>query len=227
MATAQDHIGYRTYGFRDLFADLLTGFSSPSDDGYAVAIVVGSRTWRVRTVFSTRESARSVGSNAPGFSDSSAAFTHDASDPSLMPSDRATSTRDRSELRNSATASRRNSSGYFDGRPTRASFLQSDALQNLVSNKAGSTPHSPTTSSSYLSPTERWSLTAKTTLVGQVGKPQDCAVLTIASEDSSPGLCHIVHRRGKYELIDLGILGGLRLRNRSISASTEPKGVHL
>ena len=113
MATAQDHIGYRTYGFRDLFADLLTGFSSPSDDGYAVAIVVGSRTWRVRTVFSTRESARSVGSNAPGFSDSSAAFTHDASDPSLMPNDRATSTRVRSELRNSATASRRNSSGLL------------------------------------------------------------------------------------------------------------------
>ncbi len=60
MATAQDHIGYRTYGFRDLFADLLTGFSSPSDDGYAVAIVVGSRTWRVRALFATRETAEQV-----------------------------------------------------------------------------------------------------------------------------------------------------------------------
>ncbi len=31
-----------------------------SDDGYAVAIVVGGRTWRVRALFATRETAEQV-----------------------------------------------------------------------------------------------------------------------------------------------------------------------
>jgi hypothetical protein len=53
------------------------------------------------------------------------------------PNDRATSTLGRSELRNSATASRRNSSGHFDGRPIPASVLQDDKSWNQVFNKAG------------------------------------------------------------------------------------------
>src|SRR5690606_22724375 len=39
-----------------------------------------------------------------------------------MPNDFATSARDRSDERNNSTASRRNSSGYFDDRPNEGSF---------------------------------------------------------------------------------------------------------
>ena len=73
---------------------------------------------------------------APGSSAASISFTHDANEPSLTPNDSAIWYRGRSELRNSSTASRRNSSGYFDGRPIRAS-PPLDSIQDQVSTEPG------------------------------------------------------------------------------------------
>src|SRR5690606_15998870 len=72
--------------------------------------------------------ARSVASRS--------AFTQFHNVPSAISSDRATSATGRPEDFTSAIASRRNSAGYFAGRPTRASFLQG-LPQNQVSTKAG------------------------------------------------------------------------------------------
>jgi hypothetical protein len=118
------------------------GFNEPeaahrivSRTKYAAAFRRISRSCR-SSAFSLRNranSARPTGSSAPGSRSRSASFTT----PSLIPNDDATSARDRSELRYSATASRRNSSGYFCGRPFRVSFLQGITPQNRVSKKPG------------------------------------------------------------------------------------------
>jgi len=105
---------------------------------YAAAFRRISRSIR-KSLFSSRSrssSARSSGSSAPGASSRAAAFTQAASEPCPIPNDFATSARDRSEPRYNATASRRNSSGYFAGRPT-SGLLPLDNAQDRVSRKAG------------------------------------------------------------------------------------------
>lgn len=60
MSRQEILIGYRSYGFRDLLSDLATGFSAPGDEGFAVVIVSGNRSWRIRTLFTSEDSAEQV-----------------------------------------------------------------------------------------------------------------------------------------------------------------------
>jgi hypothetical protein len=68
-----------------------------------------------------------------------------------MPRLLATSAIERPELRTSSTASRRNSSGYFDGRPIGRSFLWG-LPPELGARQSGSTP----TGASYIDPGSPW-----------------------------------------------------------------------
>jgi hypothetical protein len=67
--------------------------------------------------------------------------------PSLIPNDFATSARERSELRYNATASRRNSSGYFDGRPISTLLPRAthriECPRRRVNFTTASVPHDP------------------------------------------------------------------------------------
>ncbi len=69
--------------------------------------------------FSLRSRSNSVrpSTSRPDSASRRACFTQVASDPSAIPSDRATSALGRSDDRYNSTASRRNSSGYLDDRP--------------------------------------------------------------------------------------------------------------
>jgi hypothetical protein len=93
-----------------------------------------------------RSSSRSDSLTAPGAELCSAAsrsaFTQFHKVPSAISSDRATSATGRPDDFTRARASRRNSGGYFAGRPTRASFLQG-LPQNQVSTRTGQLHRGP------------------------------------------------------------------------------------